>query len=225
MDPSETVYIPEVLKAQQLQQLKTPQNLYKLPSIKKQKESSESVFQQYRETYTQLLYKVGERDYALIPEYDFKVNVVLPKGYFKDVSFHILPGPTCQVTLVLMKIEKFESLIHEILKQVKDSVHTKTLIPYVALEKKQQENTFKPFLDYGLSGHDLDMRIERTVTIEDKTTKVRVIKKGNEEEKSWGRLIHEAKVELVKLNKMTEELREKGNQNQGKHHVSHAIGS
>ena len=202
----EVVSIPAVQENEKRHKLQRPK-LWNLPKVDKSFQRKLDELKPYQEMYTKLLYKIGEDKYNLNPTSDFTVEVILPTGEFSDLSYHIIPGPTCHLILTVCSIKEFEKLLHPLLEKVRNSVYNKAIERTVELQKRQAEakKLAPPFMLYNLENHHLEIKREQKITIFDPLTGITVTRTMPAETEPWRIMTHRAKLELVKLNKLVKE--------------------
>ncbi len=211
-DPTEDRHIPELARTEKNHKRIQP-NLWKVPQMTPDlPPSATEQLGQYQTTYTELLYSVGEKKYGLHREYDFTVEVVIPEGNLSALGYQVVGGPIVHVVLPVCSVDKFEQRIHRILRDVKDCLRSKSLEIKVKLDKAIEEAKSKvPTFHYfeKLEGHRVEVIQEQMVTIIDHTTGVTVTRTKKEIEESYRIMTHRAKLELVQVNDLVEELKKK----------------
>lgn len=212
-DPSGERSIDAYNKAENLRRKSTP-NLWKIPQMTPDlPPSMESQVKEFQTTYTDLLYSVGASRYGLRPKFDFVVDVIIPTENMLELGAHysVFGGPVVSVVLPVCTIQVFEENIHRILRDVKSTLTTKALeIRTKLLERSEEMKQFVvPFAPYkDLEGHSLEVTVERIVTIVDRDTKVTVSRTKREDEEATRLMIHRAKMELIEVNGLVQELEE-----------------
>jgi len=183
-------------------------NLWNLPKVDKSFQRKLEELKPYQEMYEKLLYQIGENKYNLKPSFDFTVDVVLPTGKLSDLSYHIIAGPICHLTMTVCSTQEFEKTVHSILKEVRDSVHNKSVESSIKLRKRQEEikKEIPPFQLYGdLNNHHLEIIREQKITIFDPKTGITVTRKVPAESEPWRITAHKAKMDLLRHNKLLRE--------------------
>lgn len=208
-DPSGERSIAAYNESERLRRKSTP-NLWKVPKMTPDlPPSAEEQLKKYQQTYTELLYSVGEKKYNLRPGFDFTVDIVLPFEQFSNLAYQIIGGAVVHVSMAVCSVDMFEERIHIILRQVKERLRTKSLDIRTELIKRDEEikKIVPPFVLYEqLEGHSLEITIERIVTITDKDTKVTVSRTKKETQEPTRLMIHRAKMELIEVNGLVKEL-------------------
>ena len=159
----EETSIPQLSKQENR---KATPNLWNLPKVDKSFQRKLKELEPFQEMYTKLLYQIGENKYGLKPSFDFTVDVILPTGKLSDLSYHIIAGPICHLTITVCPISEFEDNVHFILKEVRDSVHNKNIETMVVIRKRQEEikRLIPPFQLYGdLGTHHLEINREQKI--------------------------------------------------------------
>jgi len=202
----EEVSIPKLDKVDKKNRQQVP-NLWNLPKVDKSLQRNLNELKQYQKTYTELLYKIGKDRYGLNPEFDFTAEVTLPTGKFSDLSYEIIAGPICHLTMTVCSTREFEKLLHPILEKIRSSVHNKSIESIRQLTKRQDEakKLAPPFMLYNLEDHKLEIKREQTVTIFDPTTGITVTRTMPDESEPWRLMTHRAKLELIRFNKLAKE--------------------
>lgn len=212
-DPSGERSIAAYNESERLRRKSTP-NLWKLPQMTPDlPPSSETQLKEFQTTYTELLYSVGASRYGLRRKFDFVVDVIVPTQNMLEMGAHysVFGGPVVTVVMPVCPIHIFEENIHRILRDVKSTLTTKALeIRTKLLERSEELKMFVvPFAPYkDLEGHNLELTVERIVTIVDKDTKVTVSRTKREDQEPTRIMIHRAKLELMEINNLVKELEE-----------------
>ena len=141
------VSIPQLDQAEKKNRQRIP-NLWNLPKIDKKLQRNLDELKQYQQAYKEILYKVGKIRYGLNPEFDFTVDITLPTGKFSELSYEVLAGPICHLTMTVCSTKEFERFLHPVLEQVRNSVHNKSIESIRQLTKRQEETK----LSYHLEG-------------------------------------------------------------------------
>ncbi len=205
IDPVSILQLNNVEKKNREQ---TPK-LWNLPKVDKSFQRKLEELKPFQQTYTDLLYKIGKNRYGLIPQFDFTVEVILPTGKFSELSYEIIAGPICHLIMTVCSTKEFEKLIHPVLEKVRNSVHNKSIDRVIALKKRQDEakKLAPPFMLYNLEDHHLEIKREQKITIFDPTTGITVTRSLPAETEPWRIMTHRAKLELIKLNKLVKEFK------------------
>lgn len=210
----EETSIPQLNKADKENK---PPKLWNLPKVDKSFQKKLEELKPFQQTYTDILYKVGKSKYNLNPQFDFTVDVILPTGKFSELSYEIIAGPICHLVLTVCSIKEFEKLLCPVLEKVRNSVHNKSIDITIELRKRQNEikKLIPPFMLYNLEDHHLEINREQKITIYDPKTGVTVTRTMPAESEPWRIMTHWAKTELIKLNKLVKEFKEKDGESNG----------
>ena len=189
-----------------------PESTMEIPKMSKEIEGTAAAeLNLMQETYTELLYSVGERKYDLRRDLDFTVDVFLPEGNLIPslLEYKVIGGPVVHVVLPVCSIKHFEGRIHRILRDVKIQLRSKAveLMSVVKERDKQLKTEVPTFRTYDeLDGHRLEIVQEQVVTITDKTTGAVVSRVKKEKDEPFRIMIHRAKLELITHNKLIKEV-------------------
>jgi len=200
----EETSIPQLSKIENRR--KTP-NLWNLPKVDKSFQKKLEELKPFQEMYERLFYKIGKDKYNLNPKSDFTVDIILPTGKFSDLSYHIIPGPTCHLIFTVVSTTEFEKVIHTILTKVKASVHNKSLecIELIRRHQDRMKKLVPPFQLYNLEDHHLEIKREQKITIYDPKTGITVTRTMPAESETWRIMTHHAKTDLIRHNKLIKE--------------------
>lgn len=189
-----------------------PESTMEIPKMSKEIEGTAAAeLNLMQETYTELLYSVGEKKYNLRRDLDFTVDVFLPEGNLIPslLEYKVIGGPVVHVILPVCSIKNFEGRIHRILRDVKIQLRSKAveLMSIVKQRDKALKLEVPIFALYDqLEGHKLQIVQELMVTVTDKTTGAVVTRVMRESEEPFRIMIHRAKMELIIHNKLIKEV-------------------
>lgn len=221
---SNPIHIP-ALAARQKQDLVQRPNLYQLPQVSVSPSKSYRELMQIKATFEYLFYQVGEKQYGLRPKFDFEVEVTIPEGgKLAEMSYHIIGGGCVQVIMPICPILHFQPKVHEILKQVKEAVRTKSLEKITELIKRQEEikKLIPAFQLYEeLNNHRLKITRELKVTVYDETTKVSSIEIASEDDTNFRILTHYAKQTLIQKLEIIKQFEEQQEKKKETQNVTH----